>query len=314
MMINRQRFGRSSGRRTRTMAYREKEPAWSRRQAALLSAIAALILLAVVGVSGMFGRGADGSVAATPSPLLSARRTPSTDGPAATIAQRSTPPPTDPTPSGRPTPTRRPPSVPTATPSATATPAPGGAPRSHADFDLRRQVIDIGFPLRRQTRYHYRDNYLDRREGPPNEYNHVRMGRDGETIRLHDGIDIYAREGAPVVSPFDGVVIDPRAEWAPWVPERYGRTVAIVSEEPQRAGYTAILVHLDERWVDVGQQVSRGQVIGVLGSTGNAEGGQPHLHFELRAPFLIDWSPLGEERLVDAFNPFRSLRRADPHR
>ena len=189
-----------------------------------------------------------------------------------------------------------------------------GAPRSAGGFNLRRQVIEIGFPLRRQTRYHYRDNYHDGRDGPPTDYNHARFDRDGELIRLHDGIDIYAHEGEPVVAPFTGVVIDPAERWAPWEPERYGRTVAILSREPASSGYVAILVHLDQHWVEIGQQIARGQVVGVLGATGNAEGGDPHLHFELRAPFLIDWSPVGEERLVDAFNPFPSLRRADPRR
>ena len=39
-----------------------------------------------------------------------------------------------------------------------------------------------------------------------------------------------------------------------------------------------------------------------------------HLHFELRAPFLLDWSPLGEARTIDAFNPYPSLMAADPKR
>jgi murein DD-endopeptidase MepM/ murein hydrolase activator NlpD len=77
-----------------------------------------------------------------------------------------------------------------------------------------------------------------------------------------------------------------------------------------------MMVHLAQVWVDVGQRVSRGQVIGVLGRTGNArtEEIRAHLHFELRAPFVLDWAPLGHDRRVDAFNPFPSLVEADPHR
>ena len=132
-------------------------------------------------------------------------------------------------------------------------------------------------------------------------------------MRLHDGIDIYAPESEPVLAPFDGVVIDPGTKWTPWEPDRYGLTVVVESYEPTSVGYTAVLVHLDKVWVDIGEHVSRGQVIGVLGRTGNAENVQPQLHFELRAPFLIDWSALGEDRQVDAFNPYPSLSAADPN-
>ena len=116
-----------------------------------------------------------------------------------------------------------------------------------------------------------------------------------------------------MLSPFDGTVIDPATRWMPWEPDRYGLTVVVQSDEPTSAGYAAVLVHLDRVWVAIGQHVTRGQVIGVLGRTGNAEDVRPQLHFELRAPFLIDWSPIGEDRQVDAFNPYPSLMAADPH-
>jgi murein DD-endopeptidase MepM/ murein hydrolase activator NlpD len=131
---------------------------------------------------------------------------------------------------------------------------------------------------------------------------------------LHDGIDIFAPEGEPVLSPFDGVVIDPRTKWTPWHPDRYGLTVVIESDEPTSKGYYAVLVHLSKNWVSVGQHVTRGQVIGALGRTGDAQQVQPQLHIELRAPFLINWSAIGEDRNVDAFNPFPSLVAADPKR
>ncbi len=202
---------------------------------------------------------------------------------------------------------------PTESPSAIPTRDPNGAPQSADDFDLRNQVIDITFPLRPETHFHYRDNYLDPRAGPPDDYNHAKPRPDGSLRRLHDGIDIYGPEGEPVVAPFSGLVIDPATRWLPWEPNRYGLTVVIESDEPTSDGYTAVMVHLEKVWVDIGQRVSRGQVIGVLGRTGNAEEVKPQLHFELRAPFLIDWSSLGEDRPVDAFNPYPSLIAADPH-
>ena len=296
----------------RQMAHRVDAP----RRRLPLAALAAAALVVVVGLLGAMvirgGRGPEPSQAAppsaTPAPSLAAHPSPTPMG----TAQKSVAPGTPPTATDEPS---EPPigtPTPTPTPLSSPTPAPSGAPQSAANFDLQGQVIDIGFPLRADTEYHYRNNWLERRDGPPDPYNHAKVGPDGQLIRLHDGIDIFAPEGEPVLSPFDGVVIDPATKWTPWVPDRYGLTVAIQSQEPTSAGYYAILVHLDKIWVDIGQHVSRGEVIGVLGRTGNAENVQPQLHFELRAPFLIDWLPIGEDRKVDAFNPYPSLVAADP--
>ena len=128
------------------------------------------------------------------------------------------------------------------------------------------QAIDFGFPLRPGTRYHYRDNFLDPREGPPDDYNHVRVSADGTVHRLHDGIDIYAAVGEPLVATFSGTVINPGTRWPPWEADRYGNTVAIVSDEPATNGYTSIYVHADRVWVQLGDHVTRGQVVGTVGA------------------------------------------------
>ena len=210
-------------------------------------------------------------------------------------------------------PTAPPPTDPAVSPTAGP---PGNAPTRPQDFDLRRQQVDIGFPFRPDTRYAYRNNFLDLRDGGPEAYNHGRLDRAGTLVRLHDGIDIYAELGEPVVAPFSGTVVDPEPRWQPWVPSRYGQTVVIVSDEPSTAGYVALLAHMDRVWVDIGQPVARGQVVGTVGRSGNAEAQsiRPHLHFELRAPFLLDWTQLGHEHVVDAFNPYHSLVAADPKR
>jgi murein DD-endopeptidase MepM/ murein hydrolase activator NlpD len=229
------------------------------------------------------------------------------------------------TPVGSPTPaaaTSLPARTPRATSSAAATqspaPTPGptrhpdAAPSSAAEFDLEDQVIAMGFPLKPSDRYRYRDNFGDAREGHAEDYNHARVRRKGELLRAHDGIDIYADRGTPVVAPFDGVVIDPSRRWDPWIRERYGKTAAIRSGEALTEGYIALLTHLEAVYVEPGQRVHRGEVVGTVGDSGNAEGGRPHLHFELRAPFLLSWQQAGEDRSVDAFNPYPSLRAADP--
>jgi murein DD-endopeptidase MepM/ murein hydrolase activator NlpD len=223
-------------------------------------------------------------------------------------------------PRGQPSPTPAASADPGVTPAPGSTPAPAGprprgaAPRSAAEFDLDRQVIDIAFPLQPTTRYRYRDNWGQLRPGKPETYNHLHSRRNGEARRAHDGIDIYARAGSPIVAPFAGTVVDPATRWQPWRRERYGRTVVIVSSEPRSEGYAAVLAHLERVFVAPGTVVRRGEVVGLAGNTGNAESSRTHLHFELRAPFLLAWPELGAERQVDAFNPYPSLLRADPKR
>mgnify|MGYP003290623772 CR=1 FL=1 len=75
--------------------------------------------------------------------------------------------------------------------------------------------------------------------------------------------------------------------------------------------------HATVAGIDVMAQPARvREVIGTVGRTGNAElqSIHTHVHFELRAPFPLDWSSLGEASEIDAFNPYPSLRLADPKR
>lgn len=302
---------------------RESDGFAPRQAVGPIAVMGALALVAAITLSTFLGGGGDGE-GASHSPGGAAAIVPS-QGPLRTVGGGGqgagagrTPRPTGAsgsTPTQRQT--ERPPrATPTLEPTADPQPTPGDgrAPTSPAEFDLRGQVIDIGFPLRADTNYQYRDNFLDVRTGAPDDYNHSRA-RDGEVERLHDGIDIYAAIGQPLLAPFSGVVIDPRSRWQPWERQRYGQTVVIVSDEPTSEGYVALFAHAADVWVEIGQHVTRGQVVGTLGRTGNAEDQsfKPHVHFELRAPFLIDWTPLGEAHAIDAFNPYPSLAEADPN-
>jgi murein DD-endopeptidase MepM/ murein hydrolase activator NlpD len=299
----------------RVMARPIPAPRKSRSREALVAG-AILVALAVgfVGFSGILA----GGPAQTPGRSSDAGQLPSATPPGlaspspADTGSIDTPEPTAPIP----TPSSEPTGTPEASTPGPTSPLEGAAPTSPQDFDLHGQVISIGFPLRADTRYHYRDNWLDVRDGSPDDYNHARVNAEGVLVRVHDGIDIYGAEGEPLIAPFSGTIIDPATRWQPWEPSRYGNTIVVMSDEPLSAGYLALLVHADKVWVEPGTHVSRGQVLGTLGRTGNAETQSisSHLHFELRAPFLIDWSPLGEDRAVDAFNPYPSLVAADPER
>jgi murein DD-endopeptidase MepM/ murein hydrolase activator NlpD len=223
-------------------------------------------------------------------------------------------PPVSPPPAASPT-TPVAPSASPATPSPAASPSrpPNAAPATAEEFEAAGEVVvDIAFPIKPGVRYRYRNNWLHRRDGAPEDYNHARGLRRGRVVRAHDGIDIYAPRGAPVVAPFAGLVIDPAERWQPWSSERYGETVVILSQEPASEGYVALLSHLDVAFVEPGTVVRRGEVIGLNGDSGNAEESPPHVHFELRAPFMLAWEEAGTLRLVDAFNPYASLRAADP--
>ena len=106
--------------------------------------------------------------------------------------------------------------------------------------------------------------------------------------------------------------MDPAARWKPWDPSRYGKVVAIESDEPTSPGYVVILAHLSTQAVKVGAHVTRGQVVGKTGKTGNAAGTPPHLHLELRAPFRIRYGYAGVIRRLDVFDAEPSVRAADP--
>ena len=202
---------------------------------------------------------------------------------------------------------------PASSPSPTATPSP--APTSPVHFPYRRAVVPLVFPLPASATYTYRRDFLVPRLGKVYAYNHAgSVAPNGTLRRAHDGTDIGVPLGTAVRAPFSGTVANPAARWKPWDPARYGKVVVIVSDEPTSTGYSVILAHLSKVNVKVGQHVSRGQLLGKTGNTGNAAGTPPHLHLELRAPFLIRVKEAGKVRKIDAFDPYPSLTAADPRR
>jgi murein DD-endopeptidase MepM/ murein hydrolase activator NlpD len=89
--------------------------------------------------------------------------------------------------------------------------------------------------------------------------------------QMHQGVDLGAREGSPVVAAEDGVVTDAR------VAGGYGNLIRI----RHAAGWATGYGHLSAFAPGIAQgvRVTRGELIGFVGHTGMATG--PHLHFEV---------------------------------
>lgn len=115
--------------------------------------------------------------------------------------------------------------------------------------------------------------------------------------RAHDAIDLMAARGTPVLATNDGEVVKL------FLSERGGLTVYQFDPSRRVAYYYA---HLD-RYADglaEGAKLRRGDVIGYVGSSGNADPAAPHLHFAI--------FELGPEKLWwqgRAINPYPLLRR-----
>lgn len=89
-------------------------------------------------------------------------------------------------------------------------------------------------------------------------------------LGYHTGLDISNALGTPIQATADGTV-----EEAGWM-DRYGNGV-ILRHTPE---LETLYAHMDRVAVRAGQNVSRGDILGYMGRTGNATG--VHLHYEVR--------------------------------
>jgi len=89
------------------------------------------------------------------------------------------------------------------------------------------------------------------------------------TEKYHSGVDVGAYAGSPIYAADSGTV--QTATYS----SSYGNYVVINHGN----GYTTLYAHQNSMAVSAGQTVTKGQVIGYVGSTGWSTG--PHLHFEI---------------------------------
>jgi len=106
--------------------------------------------------------------------------------------------------------------------------------------------------------------------------------------RRHQGTDIYADKGAPLLAVADGVVVSMQSGgkggftlrlshadgWETWYMHLDNDTTGT---DDGKAGELAAFAD----GLEVGDSVTAGQVVAYMGDSGNAEDGRPQLHFEL---------------------------------
>lgn len=148
--------------------------------------------------------------------------------------------------------------------------------------------------------------------GGPNYYRDDFGDPRGGGTRKHQGNDIIAVKMTPLVSTIDGkvlFVISPEAAW--------GYEVCLIDAD----GYLYDYLHMnndnpgtdDDRGgeahayapgIDTGVSVHKGQIIGWVGDSGNAEETVPHLHFEMHDPSGVVIDPY--QSLISATGAYKN--------
>ena len=111
--------------------------------------------------------------------------------------------------------------------------------------------------------------------------------------RKHEGQDIFAPKGTPVLSATSGYIYN--------IGENNlgGQTVSVIS----KGGRVYYYAHLDSyaRGIKIGDRVTTRTVLGYVGTTGNAQGTPPHLHFGIyTSSGAINPLPMLTDRLPPA--------------
>ena len=87
----------------------------------------------------------------------------------------------------------------------------------------------------------------------------------------HQAVDLAGPYGASVFASRGGTILS-----TGWAETGYGYLIIL----QHAGGYITYYSHLKGHWVEAGQWVNQGDLIGAIGSTGNSTG--PHVHFEIR--------------------------------
>lgn len=107
----------------------------------------------------------------------------------------------------------------------------------------------------------------------PNYYTIPTSGINWGAIHSYNAVDIANKCGTPVIAAAEGLITE--ADWH----DDYGNYIKIQHSNSTETLYA----HLSETYVKIGDYVSSGQLIGLIGNTGLVKGVTGcHLHFEVR--------------------------------
>ena len=124
----------------------------------------------------------------------------------------------------------------------------------------------------------------------------------GKSI-THKGVDIFAGEGTNVTSSTSGLIISTGQN-------ELGGNIILVLGPKWRLHYYA---HLKEINISTFSWASKGEIIGKVGTTGNAKGKPAHLHYSMYSllPYFwrMDKSPQGWKKMF-FLNPIKYLNNA----
>lgn len=97
-----------------------------------------------------------------------------------------------------------------------------------------------------------------------------------KVLTMHNGIDLIAGQGTPVIATADGVVLEVK---------RSGKGPGNIVEIGHDGGYRTLYAHLQDIVVRKGERVKAGRKIADVGMSGNSFA--PHLHYEVHRDSLV---------------------------
>lgn len=102
--------------------------------------------------------------------------------------------------------------------------------------------------------------------------------------RFHNGLDMAAPGGSPILAAYDGTVV------AAAYSSSMGNYIMIDHGD----GLYTIYMHASALYVSKGQSVTKGQQIAAVGSTGNSTGNHLHFSVRLNGSYVSPWNYLGK--------------------
>lgn len=163
-------------------------------------------------------------------------------------------------------------------------PGPNQPPALPPNRDFPFWMLRVGRPLESYV--------LTSVYGAPRDYD-----RDGVKDDRHEGIDLAAPTNTPIHAVYDGMVIKKS-----FSPSGWGNYI-VLQHDINGFVWMSVYAHMVvQSTLNVGQAVAKGEVIGLVGSTGNSSG--PHLHLTFQAPGFGDNGGGFLPTVPDCFNPY----------